>query len=189
MLCNYVDAALYYTQSENVTLRGLTGNYVEDALHSEDGVFLKQSDKILEKFEYSYRQMDKMKFSVFYSDRIGILMHQWSDTYKIQALPITDTFAEFRSARSRLTWIVHTRPEIMCSVAFATQETESSFVVKSMKLHNRVVLHLRKTKYLKIAFPRLSANEFHIKDFPDSPFANNGLYYQLGQIILVCEKL
>lgn len=184
------DPALYFKHKDKGILIGISGIHVDDSLHSGNKEFLKLTDKSLNKFESRKRKLDNMKFSGINisTTRSGMELHQWHYISQIKALPTDSTYSDFLSSRAKMSWLVHTRPDIVCSVAFLAQVTNDTFSSDTIKAHNKVVTHLLKTKNLKLTFPKLTEPELHIKAFADSSFANNGLHSQLGYIIMLCDK-
>ena len=118
------DMSFFFRKVGN-KLKGLIGTYVDDTLFSGDPDFLQHTNKTLRKFDSKERKFDTTRFAGVYieSKGDGYIVHQESYAEKLQLLDIRSSFEEFRSSRSQLTWLIHTRPDICASVNLLAQVT------------------------------------------------------------------
>ena len=172
-------------------LIGLMGTYVDDIISAGSDQFRKDTEVTASKFECKEREYDSFRFAGVYIQKLseGHLIHQKSYIERLEFLDKNSSYANFRSARARLTWIQHTRPEIAAPVNFLSQITEEKYNDKKIKIYNDTISMLKKNPNQGLKMIKLDSDSLHIKVFSDSSFANNiDLSSQLGFIILLCDK-
>ena len=82
-------------------------------------------------------------------------------------------FSVFRSVRAKLTWIVHTGPDIACAVSFLAQTAKRTFDHENIKSLNKVITHLKNSAELCLWYPKLRLNDLHLTVYSDASFNNN----------------
>lgn len=108
---------------------------------------------------------------------------------RLSSLSIGADFETFRSLRAKLMWTVHTRPDIACAAAFASQITPDTFGSESAALLNRVVRYLKRTAELSLQFPKLDQDSLKLVVYIDSSYANTVDHKsQLGFIVCLADK-
>ena len=186
-----LDPALYNFTDEQGNIDGLTGVYVDDSILAGSASFIRYTEKSLKKFESRSRVIDNFTFSGIdiKTTELGFTISQINYIDKVSPIIKAATFDDFRTLRSKLAWIFHTRPDVACSVAKAAQVTKDTFNEKHIKEINKTIKFLKITKNRTLTYKRLNQKELHIKAFADSSFANNlDLTTQIGYIILLCDK-
>lgn len=168
----------------------IIGQYVDDSIICGDSSFEMATEATLSKFECRARNYLPIRFAGVYVSRMGsnIVLDQAEYVSKLNLLPDTCTFAEFRKLRAQLAWVMHTRPDICFNVSTSAQVTEERFRSDHIKKMNTVVRHLRRYP-LKLTFQPMGTTTLHIRAYSDSSFANNeDLSSQLGFIIFICDE-
>lgn len=171
-------------------LMGLMGTYVDDTISAGTEDFEKHTNITESKFESKPTEFDNFRFAGVYVKKIseGYMIHQESSISRLKLLDPGCTFQEFRSARARLTWMQHTRPEIAAIVNFLSQCIADTYKEK-IKLYNGTVKELQLDPSRGLKMKKLDLQTLHIKVYSDAAFANNtDLSSQLGFIILLCDK-
>lgn len=172
-------------------LQGLMGTYVDDSLLAGDDEFLKLSEKTIEKFESKEREFDNIRFAGVYIETLenGFRLHQKSYIERLQLLNSNASFEDLRRARAKLSWLIHTRPEVCVAASMLAQVTSSTFDNRHIKIHNKIVLDLKKNPEDGLRMKKLDKKSLVIRAYSDSSFANNeDQKSQLGFIILLCDK-
>lgn len=170
---------------------GLLGTYVDDTIFCGDKQFEDITSATSKRFESKEKEWDKFRFAGVYIETLqdGFIIHQKNYIDRLKNLDKKSTFDDFRSARARLAWLIHTRPEICVNVSMMAQVTEDTFDAKHTRLYNRTLKDLKATSDTGLRMKKLDKSSLHIKVFSDSSFANNrDLSSQLGYIILLCDK-
>jgi hypothetical protein len=87
--------------------------------------FIQLSEQTINKFQCRPREWNNVQFAgvEIESKESEIIMHQRRYISKLKTLDKDATFSQFRSFRAKLSWITQTRPDISCTVAFASQIT------------------------------------------------------------------
>lgn len=107
---------------------------------------------------------------------------------KLGLLQNDTTFEMFCSMRTKLAWVVNSRPDIACAVSFASQITPSTFTSESFKSLNKIIKHLKSTADLSLKYPRFDLDTIHITVYSDSSFNNNSDHTsQLRYVILLMD--
>ena len=184
------DLSLFF-KFANGKLSGLMGTYVDDSLLAGTKEFLMHTDKTLKKFDSKDREYDNTRFAGVYIETLqdGFKLHQKEYIKRLKNLSTSCSFKEFRSARAQTTWMIHTRPDICCTLNMLAQVTEAKFNKKHVRLLNRTIKNLQSTSTQGLIYQKLDCESLHLKVYSDSSFANNeDLSSQLGYIVLLCDK-
>lgn len=108
---------------------------------------------------------------------------------KLEPLEVDCFLTEFRSLRARLAWMSHTRLDIICSVALASQVTGKTLSNAAVKNINKIVAHLKKSTSFVRRYGTLDNNSLTISAYADASFANNeDLLSQIGMVIYLSHK-
>lgn len=96
---------------------------------------------------------------------------------------------EFRFIWAKLAWISHSRPDISCGVAFASQVTEESLCEEDGRCVNKVIKHPTEKKEFKVQYQKLDESTLTISAYPDASFAGNTDFTsQLGMVIFLSDE-
>lgn len=111
-------------------------------------------------------------------DEIETSMNKYIATN--ESLQVPSMFHELNSNRLKISWVVHTGPDVACFIIKALQATEERYDPKQdAKLLNKVLYHLRKYS-LKHKSPKLYLKSLHIKPYADASDSGNcDLTFQL----------
>ena len=184
------DLSLFF-KSAHGKLCGLMGTYVDDSLLAGNHQFVQHTNKTLQKFDSKDREFDNTRFAGVYinTQKNGFLLHQKEYIKRLKKASTSSTFREFRSTRAQTTWMIHTRPDICCTVNMLAQVTEANFNKKHIRLLNKIINQLKSTPTQGLQYQKLDTKSLHLKVYSDSSFANNSdLSSQLGYIVLLCDK-
>jgi hypothetical protein len=142
-----------FTMHVDSELCGIAGTYVDDSLLSGNADFLKLPDMSQQKFDSRERQFDNFTFAgvdISTEDDGQFALSQTVYIRKLVVLPEEATFPEFRSMRAKLSWLAHTRPEIVHFVNTTAQVTEEKFDLSHEKSMNSTTKALKKTAERKL---------------------------------------
>lgn len=139
------DLSLWFKSVEQA-LNGMIAVYVGDQLSAGTPAFEEETKITERQFQSRPRKYDHISFAgVEISQRPdgSVLMHQRPHADRIQHLPKSCTFAEFRSGRQELAWIGHTRPDVAAVANMASQITTATFTPNHVKLLNDCIKHVK----------------------------------------------
>lgn len=124
------DYSLFFKRSRD-ELIGLSGTYVDDIISAGTKQFEKNAEKTSQRFDCKKKVYGSFRFAGIYVKKLmnGHKIHQESYINRFEELRNDCSYATFRSARARLTWIQHTRPEIAAVMNIISQYTDKNFDV------------------------------------------------------------
>jgi hypothetical protein len=109
----------------------------------------------------------------------------------LNPLPSDATYEDFRSARMKLAWMVHTRPDVAYCANTAAQITSEQWNLSSggaIKRLNSTIRRLRHSPEESLRFPKLDRKTLRIFVFADASFANNDdVTSQMGYIVFLTD--
>lgn len=113
-------------------LSGIMGNYVDGSIGTGTTDFLAETAKTEKRFETKKKEFSYFRFAGSYieANQNGYVIHQQSYAEKLQYVNQNYDSQDFRSARSKLTWLTHTGPEVCATVNIIAQCTPESFCSK-----------------------------------------------------------
>ena len=187
------DIAAFYKKGKGAT-SGMLGLYVDDSIAAVGPEFVKEVEKIQNRFDAKPTKWDQFHFlGVRISTKnepmeAGIEIDQPQHISDIEPIPTGTTFREFRSIRAKLSWLSHTRPDRCCAINRAAQVTEANFSRNSLRELNNAIVHVLNTKEVKLTYPKLHEDSLHLRAYADASFATNyDMSSQLGYLILLCD--
>jgi len=191
MTCGISDLSLFFKIIDG-KLQGIIGRYVDDTISAGNNFFEEESKKTEEEFESKPREHDNFKFAGMEISTVsnidGYKISQPKFSERVSVLPSNCSYAAFRSKRQKLSWSVHTRPDIACAVNMACQVTESTFTLKDVQQLNKVIMIAHKYKERGIILKKLDRKTLHIKMYSYATYANcEDRKSQLGFIVLLCD--
>jgi hypothetical protein len=185
------DFSLFFCRAMG-KLVGLSGTYVDDILRAGDTPFRSESDKhTASSFDAKPPEILPLKFTGLEISRnpAGHSIGQPGYIARLRKLAFNATYDEFRSARARLAWVVHSRPDIACPVSLLAQVTPESFSKLSIVALNKVVHHVQSTRDLRLTFPKLDEATLFMVAYSDASFNNGpGHTSHLGYVVLLMDK-
>ena len=193
MSASTTDGVLFFKKIAN-HLAGLCATHVDDCLHAGNENYSQLSQSIERKYKCRDREFDNIQFSGvnIETNSNGLCIHQERYIKTIDLLPKEVIFAQYSSLRTKLMWLLRTRPDIACAVAQSTQVTETRFNLDPSthrKLLNFVVRHIRKTSEQRLLYPKLDKDSLRLQTYSDAAYSNkyDGTS-QLGYIVFWADK-
>ena len=128
------------------------------------------SQSIERKLQCRDREFDKIQFSGvnIEMNNTGFCIHQERHIETIDLLPKEVVFAPHSSLRSKLMWLLQTRPNIAYAVAQSTQVTETRFDL-DRKMHrkplNFFVCHIPKNFEQRLLYPKLDKDSLRLQTY------------------------
>ena len=185
------DPALYCLLTDHI-LTGLSGGYVDDLIRTGDDSFREKCKLTHKKFEMKPDSALPSEYAGFQISKDGdaLLIDQLHYLRKLEALPLDATFGDFRSARMKLAWLAHTRPDCLFHISQLAQVTSDRFESDKrniIKQYNLAAKLAKEQKYF-LRTPHLNREPIRVVGFSDASFANNhDLSSQLGYIIMLVD--
>jgi hypothetical protein len=106
---------------------------------------------------------------------------------KLTELPSDCSFEDFRSARARLAWACHTRPDACFAVRMASQTTSEKFCSKSVADLNDAIRSIC-NEQLDLIYPTLDTSTLRLTVCADSSYANCAdLSSQIAVIVMLSD--
>ncbi len=171
---------------------GLLASYVDDSLACGDGIFKRLTEKTREKFEMKAREYEKMRFSGVHIDKHedGFEIYQRAYIERVEELHQDSDFVHFRRARAKLSWLVHTRPDICVVTSKLAQVTAETFEGMHVNQYNSAVRYLQSTRNMALQMRKIDRTTLQIRAYADASFSTNRDHTsQLGDIFLLCDKI
>lgn len=187
-----LDPAFFFKKVKE-KLKGMTATYVDDTLQAGDESFQRLADQTEKRFQCKERAWDNFTFLGQQIETNGdgtFRVHQREYIEKLKLITPT-SWTQFTSTRAKLMWLTHTRPDICCSVAKATQVTKEKFETSDGQYGkdlNKVVKALRSTAGKCLHYPKLDKTTLRIQCYSDASWANNeDGSSQMGYIIFLTD--
>ncbi|OSX76619.1 hypothetical protein BU14_0183s0011 [Porphyra umbilicalis] len=132
------DPALYVKWQPEHTLSGLLGAYVDDCLMGGDDAFAALTQRTLTRFQGKPRMLDNAEFVGVHITTVAsgvphFAIDQRAYVDNLERLPLDASFTMFLSARARVAWLTHTRPDLCCGINLAAQVTEATYSVTACR--------------------------------------------------------
>lgn len=186
------DFALFFKRFAN-TLVAMSASYVDDVLQASDARTKTQlRRKLKDKFDITCTDTSRFIYTGIMIDSSNTELRRLSQAHyicKLQMVLPGASFDEYRSLRAKLMWTSHTRPDIACAVAMASQTTRETFSEESVLFLNRIVSHLKRTSQLCLVYPKLDMNSLCVVVYTDSSHDNlEDQKSQLGFIICLMDS-
>ena len=122
-------------------------------------------------------------------DNTWFELNQCSYIDQLQQIPSNADFTIYRSARAKVSWICHTRPDICCAVNRACQVSELKFQKRHIRSLNKLIRRIKNSKSMVLKYHKLDINSLHIRVYSDASFASNeDNSSQLGYIIMLADR-
>ena len=188
------DPSMYQHKIDGET-EGLLGAYVDDNLFVGSDNFEDTIHRIAKKFESKPIERDHVEFVGInirtVTEKDGsrtFLANQQHYLAKLKTVPLDSKFEFFRSVRSCVSWLTHTRPDLCCTSNRASQVTKENFSVSDIKQLNDAINCVKNSPRLTLKYPKLDHDTLHLRAYADASFASNkDLTSQLGYLILLCD--
>ena len=181
------DPALYALLEHGV-LKGLSGGYVDDLIRTGDEDFKELSKKTNERFDMAEDQKLPCSFTGFslgFEKGRTIVQDQHEYLKKLEKLPLTASFSQFRSMRMKLAWLANTRPDCLFEISQLAQVTEDMFNQKPKQILQRLnkAVAFAVDNRVSLRIPKLDKSTLRVTGYSDASFANNAdLSTQLDHI-------
>lgn len=156
-----IDSALY-AWKDNYQFWGLSGSYVDDTIRVGNKKFQEHYKKIDESFDMHHKEylpftFSKFKLDLTLEEEQDLVMSQSNYLKTPKPISLDGDYSNFCSARMKLAWLLHTRPDVHFEVSQAAQITEKMFDderEKHIKSLNQIVKYATEND-ISIVFPRL----------------------------------
>lgn len=175
----------------NGGLSYVPGYLVNESLHAGAPEFLEYTKKTEQHFESRPREMDSFRFTGIQVETTinGFKWHQTEYIQRIKPLPTDAAYRQFRSVHQKLYRIVHTWPDIACTVNKSSQITETQYGPSSIASINKIVRHAHKYPSREILHRKLDVSSRHLRIYADVSFAENpDLTTQFRYILLFFDR-
>jgi len=188
------DPALYVKWKPEQTLSGLLGAYVDDCLMGGDAAFAALTQKTLTRFQGKPRTLDDAEFVGVHITTVAcgvphFAIDQRAYVDNLERLPLDAPFSRFLSARARVAWLTHTRPDLCCGINLAAQVTESTYGVTAVRALNALMGRAQKGRDVALAYHPLDVDNLRVRAYADASYATNpDGSSQVGFIILLCDN-
>jgi len=186
------DSSTWLKFSDNV-LEGISGVYVDDVVQAGTPTFDRLTDLLSSHYDAKEKSYGDGRIAgiEFHCDNDGISVNQSQYLRTLNPLPSDATYEDFRSARMKLMWMVHTRPDVAYCAATAAQITLEQWRTTSgaaIKRLNSTIKRLRNSPDESMRFPKLDKDTLRICVYSDASFANNeDLSSQMGYIVFLTD--
>ena len=187
------DPALYAKWLADETLSGLLGAYVDDCLMGGDDAFAVLTHKTLTHFQGKPRTLDNAEFVGVHITTVSgtqpqFAIDQLAYIDQLERLPSDAPFSTFLSARARIAWLAHTRPDLCCSINLAAQVTESTYDAAAVRGLNALMGRTQKGRDLTLTYPPLDVASLRVRAYADASYATNkDGSSQVGFLVLLCD--
>ena len=164
------DSSLYIKPRQGREAEGLMGMLFDDGLLCGNTEFQRLTEATLEKFDSRQREWDNVEFYGLKIKTIpgaGILIDQPDHIKRINLLPDDANFEAFRSSRSALAWITHTRLDVACYINKAAKVT--LFDQQKVKEFNSCIKYVKRNQF-PLRFRPLNTNTLQIRVYADAAF-------------------
>jgi hypothetical protein len=118
-------------------LDGLSTVYVDDVLQAGTPQFDFLADSLSSNYDAKNKEYGCSRITGidFYCDDDGISVNQTQYLQSLKPLPTEASYAEFRSARMKLAWLVHSRPYIAYSAASVANVNNRNGIIHRRALY------------------------------------------------------
>ena len=170
-----VDFSLFFKHIGN-KLVGMSGSYVDDIIRCGTNKF-EQSSQHMTASIFDTKKPERNSFTFtglqVKDGNYSKSLSQSEFIGRLELLKPDCSFEDFRSTRAKLNWLTNTRPDIAFSVSRSSAVTSNTFQSNHIRDINRVIKHLKKTKYRSLRFPKLDQDSLRITTHSDASFSNN----------------
>ena len=157
-------------------LIGVSGSYIDDVIRVGADEFRRDSSAVTSRaFDTKPSEDTPVVFNGLEVKKhdVGHSLGQKGYISRLKLLRPDSSFHEYRSMRAKLAWVVHSRPDIACTVSMAAQATEKIFGHESIKLVNKIIKHLQNTITIRVKYPKLDPVSLYLTVYSDASFNNN----------------
>jgi hypothetical protein len=119
-----------------------------------------------------------------------VKVNQAQYLHSLKVLPTDASYEDFRSARMKLAWLVHSRPDVSYCAATAAQVTPDLFQASTNAIRrlNSSIKRLHESPNEALRFPILDISSLRICVYCDASFANNDdMSSQMGYIVFLTD--
>jgi hypothetical protein len=183
------DFALYFRRLAN-KLVGISSTYVDDLLQAGTPEFRQDMER---QFKSSFDMADT-KCGAFTFAGIQaengkrFSLHQNGYIDRLDILPSSASFSDYRAQRAKVAWITNTRPDICCAVSMSAQVTQSQYQISHLRMLNGIVRYLQSTMHVKLRYPKLDIGSLQVVTYADASFANReDKSSQIGYAIFMAD--
>jgi Reverse transcriptase (RNA-dependent DNA polymerase) len=185
------DSSLWMKFTNNV-LEGLSAIYVDDVVQVGTNEFDRLTDSLSESYDAKAKEYGDGRIAgiEFFCDADGVKVNQAQYLHSLKVLPTDASYEDFRSARMKLAWLVHSRPDVSYCAATAAQVTPDLFQASTNAIRrlNSSIKRLHESPNEALRFPILDISSLRICVYCDASFANNDdMSSQMGYIVFLTD--
>jgi Reverse transcriptase (RNA-dependent DNA polymerase) len=185
------DNSLWMKFTENI-LEGISGVYVDDVVQAGTAEFDLLTNQLSANYDAKAKEYGDGRIAgiEFQRDNDGIRVNQSQYMLSLRPLPKDASFEDFRSARMKLMWLVHSRPDVAYCAASAAQITAEQWpsATGAIRRFNATIKRLRNSPEESMRFPMLDQETLWICVYCDASFANNeDMSSQMGYIVFLTD--
>lgn len=136
----------YYRRKGNGNIpQGAVAVYVYNTLATGNDDFKNLTEKIPMPFESNPKEFRPFIFSGININKIETFYFAEREHYAKSLEPLKNNacFNDFRALRHKLSWLTHTRPELLAAVNILSQITEETLTPENIKSMNRTIKHIK----------------------------------------------
>jgi hypothetical protein len=107
---------------------------------------------------------------------------------RLEQLPASASFNDFRTLRAKMLWIVNARPDLTAFVSIANSVTDATFAQSDVRRINERVRYLHETKDVRLEYPKLDIETLHMSVYSDASYVTRSDgSSQRGFIVLLVD--
>jgi hypothetical protein len=180
------DNSLWMKFTENI-LEGISGVYVDDVVQDGTAEFGRLTNQLSVNYNAKANIYGDIRIAdiEFQRDKYGIRVNQSQYLRSLRPLPTDASYKDFRSARMKLMWLVHSKPDVAYCAASAAQITAEQwpFATGAIRRFNATIQRLLNAPEESMRFPMLDQDTLRIYVYCDASFTNNeDMSSQMGYI-------
>jgi Reverse transcriptase (RNA-dependent DNA polymerase) len=154
------DNSLWMKFAENVQ-EGISGVYADDVVQTGTAEFDILTNQLSANYDAKTKEYGDGRIAgiEFQSDNDGIRVNQSQYLLSLRPLPTDASFEDFRSARMKLMWLVHSRPDVAYSAASAAKITAEQWpsATGAIRRFNATIKRLRNSPEESMRFPHVGS--------------------------------
>ena len=192
MIQSIADPPMYFLFEENKLIR-INGIYVDDLLRCGTLELEEQCKLTSERFETTVTKEFPFTFAEFN------ISPRPDDTYsidqlfyhqKLESLEASASWSYFCSMRMKLTWLAHSRPDLLVDISQIWQVTEQNFTDDQLMITKRLNTSIKyaNDNPAQMTYPKLDLATLRMVCYSDAVFTSNADFTtQLGRILLIAD--
>lgn len=164
---------LLYVKGEGENIEGISEQYADDSLNAGNESFEASTERTLNLFESKpcvYGNFDFFGTKISTTKMGEFFIGQKYNVYNLTNFPDTPSFEDFHRYRALVTWIGHTRPDLMCHAKRASQVSEKTFAKEKTLELNCAIKRAKTTADFGLLFPNMNKDCLYMRVYADASF-------------------